>query len=165
MKTETAILAGGCFWGVEDLYRKQAGVIDTTVGYTGGDTDKPVYEEVKTGQTGHAEAIRVIFDPSIVTYEEILKFFFKIHDPTTVNRQGNDTGTQYRSAIFYTSEEQRETAEKVKQLVDKSGKWKAPVATQILPAQNFWDAEEYHQKYLTKNPAGYTCHFVRNFDF
>lgn len=165
VKKETAIFAGGCFWGMEELLRKLPGVIETTVGYTGGKTDAPVYAEIKTGKTGHAEAVKVVFDPSIITYEELLNFFFKIHDPTTLNRQGNDIGTQYRSVIFYMGEEQQNTALEVKTLVDSSGKLDAPVVTEVLPAKEFWNAEEYHQKYLVKYPEGYTCHFVRNFKF
>ena len=164
-KTETAILAGGCFWGMEELFRKKPGVIETTVGYTGGKKDAPVYTEVKTGETGHAEAIKIIFDPSIISYEELLKFFFRIHNPTTMDRQENDIGSQYRSAIFYMDEEQKKTAEMVKNLVDRSGKWKMPVVTQIVPVKKFWPAEEYHQKYLVKYPEGYNCHFVRSIEF
>lgn len=162
MTTETAILAGGCFWGVEDLIRKLPGVLETQVGYTGGNTPNPVYTQVKTGTTNHAEAIKVIFDPSILKFSDLLEFFFRMHDPTTVNRQGNDVGTQYRSTIFYTSPEQQKTAIEVKNQVDQSGKWKNPVVTEIIPAVEFYDAEEYHQDYLKKNPGGYTCHWVRN---
>lgn len=164
-KTETATLAGGCFWGVEELIRQEPGVIKTLVGYTGGNSENPVYEEVKTGKTGHAESIEVIFDPSKTSYENILKFFFRMHNPTTVNQQGNDVGSQYRSAIFYHTEEQKKVAEKVKSMVDKSGKWKKPVVTEILPAKKFYPAEDYHQDYLQKHPNGYTCHFVRDFSF
>jgi len=164
-KKETAILAGGCFWGVEELFRQRPGVIETTVGYTGGEKDTPAYTEVKTGKTGHAEAIKIVFDPSITSYDEILKFFFKIHDPTTTDRQGNDMGSQYRSVIFYMNEEQKNTAHKVKELVERSGKWKTPIVTQIVPAKKFWEAEYYHQKYLVKYPNGYTCHFIRKIDF
>jgi methionine-S-sulfoxide reductase len=165
MNTETAILAGGCFWGVEELVRKLQGIVETKVGYTGGETDNPTYADVKAGQTGHAEAVKIIFDPSVTSYEEILRFFFKMHDPTTKDQQGNDVGTQYRSAIFYTSEEQKTAAEKVTDMVRTSGKWNDPLVTQILPAQKFWDAEEYHQKYLVKHHGGYTCHFIRAFTF
>jgi peptide methionine sulfoxide reductase msrA/msrB len=159
---ETAIFAGGCFWGMEDLLRKIPGVIDTEVGYTGGKLDKPTYEDVKTGRTGHAESVRVVYDPSKTSYETLLSFFFRMHDPTTMNRQGNDVGTQYRSAIFYTSEEQRRIAEEVKERVNRSGKWKAPVVTQIVPAGEFYRAEDYHQDYLVEHPNGYTCHFLRD---
>lgn len=160
---ETAILAGGCFWGMEDLLRKIPGVLETEVGYTGGSSENPVYEDVKTGRTGHAEAVRITFDPSKLSYEQLLeKGFFRMHDPTTKNRQGNDVGTQYRSAIFVTSAEQRKQAELVKERVDKSGKWKAPVVTEILEAKTFTRAEDYHQEYLVKHPGGYTCHYMRD---
>jgi peptide methionine sulfoxide reductase msrA/msrB len=162
---EEAILAGGCFWGVQEILRKMPGVIETEVGYTGGTTQNPTYEQVHSGVTGHAEAVRIVFDPTRLSYEDLLKFFFRMHDPTTRNRQGNDIGTSYRSAIFYESEAQKETAEKVKALVDASGKWKRPVVTEIVPAGKFWRAEEYHQDYLEKHPGGYTCHYVRDFKF
>lgn len=161
-KQEVATLAGGCFWGVEELIRQLPGVIDTTVGYTGGTVDHATYEVVKAGKSGHAESIQVTFDPDRVTYEEILEYFFRLHDPTTPNRQGNDVGAQYRSAIFYTSEEQRQAAERVKDRVDKSGKWNLPVVTEVIPASKFHSAEEYHQDYLQKHPNGYTCHYLRN---
>lgn len=161
MASEIATLAGGCFWGVEELIRKLNGVIDTEVGYTGGHTENPVYEEVKLGHTGHAEAIQIEFDPSKISYESILEFFFKIHDPTTLNRQGNDIGTQYRSAIFYHNEGQRMSAENVKSKINASSKWPKPLVTQIVPASTFYSAEKYHQDYLQKNPGGYTCHFIR----
>jgi methionine-S-sulfoxide reductase len=159
---QTAILAGGCFWGMEDLIRQIPGVLRTRVGYTGGKTENPVYAQVKTGTTDHAEAVQIVFDPKQVSYESLLAWFFRMHDPTTLNRQGGDRGTQYRSVIFYLNEEQRLAAEKVKAAVDASGKWKAPVVTQIVPAKKFYDAEEYHQAYLIKNPGGYTCHFIRD---
>ena len=160
---ETAVLAGGCFWGMEDLLRKIPGVLETEVGYTGGETKNPNYEQVHHGTTGHAEAVRLTFDPSKVSYADLLeKWFFKMHDPTTVNRQGNDVGTQYRSAIFVTSEAQRKTAEEVKARVDKSGKWKKPLATQIVNAGPWTPAEGYHQDYLVNNPGGYTCHWMRD---
>ncbi|MDB4972753.1 MAG: peptide-methionine (S)-S-oxide reductase [Myxococcaceae bacterium] len=160
---ETAVLAGGCFWGMEDLLRKIPGVLETEVGYTGGETKSPVYEQVHTGRTGHAEAVRITFDPSKVSYADLLeKWFFKMHDPTTLNRQGNDVGTQYRSAIFVTSEAQRKTAEAVKAKVDASGKWKKPIVTQIVSAGPWTPAEGYHQDYLAKNPGGYTCHYLRD---
>lgn len=161
-RTEIATLAGGCFWGVEELLRQTPGVLDTMVGYTGGKTQGPKYEQVKTGQTGHAEAIQIEFDPTKITFEELLGLFFRLHDPTTKHRQGNDVGTQYRSAIFFHSEDQRAVAEKVKEKVGASGKWKSPIATEIVPATEFWPAEEYHQKYLVKNPGGYTCHYFRD---
>src|SRR5688572_6988625 len=156
---ETAVLAGGCFWGMEELLRAVPGVVETEVGYTGGTTDKPRYEDVKTGRTGHAEAIRVVFDPKQLAYADLLaKWFVRMHDPTTVNRQGNDVGTQYRSAIFVTTDEQRKTAEAVKRRVQESGKWKRPIATEIVKDGGFTPAEDYHQDYLQKHPGGYTCH-------
>lgn len=161
-KTETAILAGGCFWGVEELLRQLKGVQDVDVGYTGGESKDPTYNDVKTGTTGHAEAVRIVFDPSVLSYRDLLKYFFRLHDPTTLNRQGNDRGTQYRSAIFYADETQKKTAEEVRVEVDKSGKWKNPVITEISKAKPFYRAEEYHQDYLVKNPGGYTCHYLRD---
>ena len=159
--TQVATLAGGCFWGVEELIRKIPGVVDTEVGYTGGAVKNATYQN----HEGHAEAIKITFDPSRVSYEDLLEFFFKIHDPTTLNRQGNDVGTSYRSAIFYHSDEQRKVAEAMKARVDKSGAWKRPVVTEIVTAKEFWSAEAYHQDYLQKNPGGYTCHYVRNIKF
>lgn len=160
-----ATLAGGCFWGVEELLQKLPGVIETQVGYTGGSLKNATYEEVKKGKTNHAEAVQVLFDPKKTTYEKILLEFFRLHDPTTQDQQGNDKGTQYRSAIFYGDAEQQKVAEKVIERVNKSGKWKKPVVTQVVQASEFWRAEDYHQKYLDKNPGGYTCHFVRDFSF
>ena len=159
---ETAILAGGCFWGMEEIIRKIPGVIKTTVGYTGGKVANPSYEEICTGDTGHAEAIEIVFDPAQITYEKVLDYFFRMHDPTTLNQQHNDRGTQYRSAIFYTSEVQHQTAESVKTRWDKSGKFKKPIVTEVTKASTFYPAEAYHQKYLVKNPGGYTCHVLRN---
>ena len=156
-----AVLAGGCFWGVEDLLRKLPGVLNTDVGYAGGSSYTAKYSSVKTGTTEHAEAVRVVYDPTKVSYKEILKYFFRLHDPTTLNRQGNDVGPQYRSAIFYIGEKQKEVAEKVIQEVDKSKKWKKPVVTKVVPFKGFYLAEDYHQDYLVKNPNGYTCHFLR----
>ncbi|KAB2961848.1 MAG: bifunctional methionine sulfoxide reductase B/A protein [Thermoanaerobaculia bacterium] len=164
-RRETAILAGGCFWGVEELLRQQPGVIETEVGYTGGTTRAPRYPDVHAGTTGHAEAVRIVFDPARTSYRKLLEFFFRMHDPTTRNRQGNDVGTSYRSAIFVADEQQRRVAEEVRAKVDASGKWKRPVVTEIVPAGEFWAAEESHQDYLQKNPGGYTCHYVRDFDF
>lgn len=162
---ETAVLAGGCFWGMEDLVRKIPGVLDTEVGYTGGTLKNPTYEDMRTGRTGHAEALRVTFDPTKLSYEDLLgKWFFRMHDPTTKNRQGNDVGTQYRSAIFVTSPEQRKVAEAVKAKVDKAGKWQAPIVTEIVDASTFYPAEGYHQDYLEKNPGGYSCHFMRDWE-
>ncbi len=160
-KTEIATLAAGCFWGVEELLRSIPGVLDTQVGYTGGSTPNPVYEQVKQGTTGHAEAIQIEFDPAVLTYEDLLRLFFRLHDPTTKNRQGNDVGTQYRSAIFFHSDAQKMAAEKVKTDVNASGKWKDRVVTEIIAASQFYSGEDYHQKYLKKNPLGYTCHFWR----
>jgi len=159
---ETAILAGGCFWGMEEIIRKIPGVTRTTVGYCGGNTAKPTYEDVCTGASGHAESIQVEFDSAKLSYEELLNYFFRMHDPTTLDRQHNDVGTQYRSAIFYTSEAQKQTAEAVKTKWDKSGKFDRPIVTEITAAGKFWPAEEYHQKYLVKHPGGYTCHVLRN---
>lgn len=159
---ETATLAGGCFWGMEEIIRQIPGVITTHVGYIGGTADSPTYRQVCTGATGHAEAVQIVFDPSRLTFETVLDYFFRMHDPTTLNRQHNDVGTQYRSAIFYHSEDQKRVAEKVKAAVDASGKWKRPIVTQIVPAGTFWPAEEYHQKYLIKNPGGYNCHVLRD---
>jgi peptide methionine sulfoxide reductase msrA/msrB len=160
---EVALLAGGCFWGMEEILRTIPGVIDTEVGYAGGRTGAPTYDEVKKGRTGHAETVRVHFDPSRLSFATLLEdWFFRMHDPTTPNRQGNDVGTQYRSAIFYTSEEQRKVAEEVRARVAASGRWRAPVVTEIVPAGPFTRAEDYHQDYLQKNPGGYTCHFLRD---
>lgn len=162
MTTETAYLAGGCFWGMEELIRHLPGVVSTDVGYTGGKSNAKSYELVKTGTTGHAEAIKVVFDPKKLTYAGLLEFFFRIHDPTTVNQQGNDKGTQYRSAIFYVDVEQEKVARLIKEKTNFSGKWKAPVVTEISKFSVFHNAEDYHQDYLAKNPGGYTCHWVRN---
>jgi len=159
--TQVATLAGGCFWGVEELIRKLPGVVDTEVGYTGGAVKNATYRN----HEGHAEAIKITFDPAKISYEDILEFFFKIHDPTTLNRQGNDVGTSYRSAIFVHNDEQRKVAEQVKAKVEKSGAWKRPVVTEIVPAKEFWSAEDYHQDYLQKNPGGYTCHYIRPVKF
>jgi len=161
-KREMAILAGGCFWGMEEIIRKLPGVIKTTVGYSGGTTADPTYKEVCTGSTGHAEAIEVVFDPDRLSYEGVLGYFFRMHDPTTLNRQHNDVGTQYRSAIFYTSEEQKKTADRVKAKLEEAKKFKRPITTEITQASKFYPAEEYHQKYLVKNPGGYTCHVLRD---
>lgn len=162
MSSETAILAGGCFWGVEELLRAMPGVISTEVGYCGGDADEANYNTVKTGTTEHAEAIQIEFDPQKLSYADLLRAFFRLHDPTTPNQQGNDIGRQYRSAIFYLNDEQKNTAEAIKAEVDKSGKWRRPVVTEIVPAEPFYSAEEYHQDYLQKHPDGYTCHYWRD---
>lgn len=161
MATEIALLAGGCFWGMEELLRALPGVLDTEVGYTGGATPNPTYATVKTGKTGHAEALRLTFDPAVVSFTEILALFFRIHDPTTRHRQGNDVGSQYRSAIFYTSETQRSIAERVIADPATIARWNAPIVTELIPAAQFYPAEPYHQDYLQHTPAGYTCHFVR----
>jgi methionine-S-sulfoxide reductase len=161
-QTEIAVLAAGCFWGVEEILRSVPGVIDTDVGYTGGWVKNPTYEDTHESRSGHAEAIRVTFDPSVLSYEELLeKWFFKLHDPTTLDRQGNDVGTQYRSAIFPQTPEQKEIAERVKARVEASGKWKRPITTSIEPASTWYSAEGYHQDYLRKHPGGYSCHYMR----
>lgn len=165
MKTETATLAGGCFWGMEEIIREIPGVLKTEVGYTGGSTKNATYLEVKTGRTGHAEAIQVEFAPTKLSFEKLLEWFFRMHNPTTKNQQGNDIGSQYRSGIFFHSEEQKATAVTVIDRVNKSGVWKAPVVTEVTPFNAWWSAEEYHQDYLRKNPGGYTCHFVREVKF
>jgi methionine-S-sulfoxide reductase len=159
---EVAVLAGGCFWGVEDILRDVPGVIDTEVGYTGGWLENPTYHDTHDSKSGHAEAVKITFDPSVISFAELLeKWFFRLHDPTTLNRQGNDVGTQYRSAIFPQSEEQQRTAEEVKARVAASGRWRRPITTTIEPAATWYDAEAYHQDYLRKHPGGYTCHFMR----
>jgi peptide-methionine (S)-S-oxide reductase len=155
--TERAVLAGGCFWGMQDLIRKYPGVITTRVGYTGGDVPNATYRKHGT----HAEAIEITFDPTRITYRKLLEFFFQIHDPTTRNRQGNDVGTSYRSAIFFTNEEQKRIALDTIADVDASGLWPAKVVTEVVPAGPFWEAEPEHQDYLEHYPNGYTCHFVR----
>jgi peptide-methionine (S)-S-oxide reductase len=154
---ETAILAGGCFWGMQDLIGKRSGVISTRVGYTGGDTPNATYRN----HGSHAEAIEIRFDPDQLSYRDLLEFFFQVHDPTTKNRQGNDVGASYRSAIFYTSDEQRRIAEDTIADVNASGLWPGPVVTEVTPAGPFWEAEPEHQNYLERYPDGYTCHVVR----
>jgi peptide-methionine (S)-S-oxide reductase len=156
-QTEKAILAGGCFWGVQDLIRKRPGVISTRVGYTGGDVPNATYRNHR----GHAEAIEIIFDPEQISFRDLLEFFFQIHDPTTRDRQGNDIGSSYRSAIFYTSEAQKKVAEDTIADVDASGLWPGKVVTEVTPAGPFWEAEPEHQDYREKYPDGYTCHYVR----
>jgi len=158
---ERAILAGGCFWGMQDLIRKQGGVLNTRVGYTGGDLETPTYNDVKTGTTGHTEAIEVIFDPDQLSYRNLLGLFFQIHDPTTPNRQGNDHGSQYRSAIFYTCEQQKQIAIQTIKDVESTNLWPGKIITEVTPQKPFWEAEEDHQDYLENNPNGYTCHFPR----
>jgi peptide-methionine (S)-S-oxide reductase len=155
--TETALLAGGCFWGMQDLLRRNPGVVSTRVGYSGGDVDNATYRNHGT----HAEAIEIVFDPEQISYRKILEFFFQIHDPSTPNRQGNDVGVSYRSAIFYLSDEQKAVALDTVADVDASGLWPGKVVTEIAPAGPFWDAEPEHQDYLERIPNGYTCHFVR----
>ena len=157
MTTERAVLAGGCFWGVQDLLRKYPGVISTRVGYSGGNTPNATYRN----HGAHAEAVEILFDSAKIGFRQILEFFFQIHDPTTRNRQGNDVGTSYRSAIFYTSDEQRRIAEDTIADVDASGIWPGKAVTEVAPAGDFWEAEPEHQDYLQRNPFGYTCHFVR----
>jgi peptide-methionine (S)-S-oxide reductase len=157
MTEERAVLAGGCFWGMQDLIRRYQGVISTRVGYTGGHVANATYRN----HDGHAEAIEIIFDPSKVTYRELLELFFQIHDPSTLNRQGNDRGTSYRSAIFYTTAEQKRVAEDTIADVNASGLWPDKVVTEVTPASDFWQAEPEHQDYLERVPNGYTCHFVR----
>jgi peptide-methionine (S)-S-oxide reductase len=154
---ETAILAGGCFWGMQDLLRRYPGVISTRVGYSGGDVPNATY----LNHGSHAEALEVVFDPRVLSYRKLLEFFFQIHDPTTLNRQGNDVGTSYRSAIFYTTETQRQTAEDTIADVNASRLWPGKVVTQVEPAGPFWEAELEHQDYLERYPNGYTCHFIR----
>ena len=157
MSTEKAILAGGCFWGMQDLVRKLPGVISTRVGYSGGDVPNATYRN----HGSHAEALEVIFDPDKLSYRDLLEFFFQVHDPTTRNRQGNDRGTSYRSAIFYLSDAQKKVAEDTIADVDASGLWPGKVVTEVTPAGPFWEAEPEHQDYLEHYPNGYTCHFVR----
>ena len=160
---ETIYLAGGCFWGMEEILRKIPGVRETQSGYTGGWLPNPKYDDTHDSKSGHAESVKVVFDPKTLSLEELLeKWFFRMHDPTTLNRQGNDTGSQYRSAIFTFNETQKTTAETVKARVNASGKWRRPVVTEIATASIWYPAEGYHQKYLVKNPGGYTCHFMRD---
>ena len=157
MTTERAVLAGGCFWGVQDLIRRYNGVISTRVGYTGGTVRNATYRN----HGSHAEAIEIIFDPAKLSYRQLLEFFFQIHDPTTLDRQGNDVGASYRSAIFYTSDEQKRIAEDTIADVDASGIWPGKIVTEIVPASDFWEGGPEHQDYLVNYPGGYTCHFIR----
>jgi methionine-S-sulfoxide reductase len=161
MASELAVLAGGCFWGVEDLIRRLPGVLDTEVGYTGGRTDRPTYREVCRGDTGHAEAISVRFDPAVLSYSDLLRYFFRIHDPTTLHRQGGDIGSQYRSALFPQTPEQTANAKLVIDEINQSGFWPRPIVTTIEPAAPFFAAEAEHQDYLVRNPGGYSCHWER----
>lgn len=156
--TEKAILAGGCFWGMEDLIRKLPGVTHTRVGYTGGDVPNATYRNHGT----HAEGIEISFDPNTISYRQILEYFFQIHDPSTLNQQGNDRGMSYRSAIYFLSDEQKKTAERTIKDVDASGLWPGKVVTEVEPASDFWEAEPEHQNYLERIPNGYTCHFPRS---
>ena len=158
---QTAVFGGGCFWGVEELLKKLDGVIKTDVGYAGGTSKNPTYSQVTTGETGHAEVVRVEFDPNKITYEELLNEFFRLHDPTTLNKQGNDVGTQYRSIILAQNKEQQQEAEDFIKKVEDSDQWKKPITTKVTLSTDFYLAEDYHQDYLDKNPNGYTCHFIR----
>lgn len=151
------VLAGGCFWGMEEMFRTQPGVIDTEVGYTGGQNDHPTYRE----HPGHAEALEITYDPAVTDLNHLLDFFFRMHDPTTLNRQGNDIGTSYRSAIFYADKDEKAIAEAMIEQVNHSGVWKRPVVTALEPLTAFWPAEEFHQDYLQKLPTGYTCHYLQ----
>lgn len=151
-----AVLAGGCFWGLEDLTRSQPGVVSTKVGYTGGKNDHPTYDL----HPGHAEAVEITYDESRTSYKDLLDFFFQIHNPTTLNQQGNDKGTSYRSTIFYASDEEKKIAEEMIEIVNESERWPDPVVTTLEPLTQFWEAEDYHQDYLVKNPGGYTCHAI-----
>ncbi|ACU38013.1 peptide-methionine (S)-S-oxide reductase MsrA [Actinosynnema pretiosum subsp. pretiosum] len=155
--TERAVLAGGCFWGMEDLFRRHPGVLDTRVGYTGGSVPNATYRN----HAGHAEAIEIVYDPALLSYRQVLEFFFQIHDPTTLDRQGNDIGTSYRSAIFYDTDEQKAVAEQVIGEVDASRRWPGKVVTEVTRSSEFWEAEPEHQDYLVRYPDGYTCHYVR----
>jgi len=157
MTEERAVLAGGCFWGMQALIRRYDGVVSTRVGYAGGDVRNATYRNHGT----HAEAIAITFDRDELSYKKLLEFFFQIHDPTTRNRQGNDRGTSYRSAIFYLSDEQKNIANELIAAMNESGKWPGPIVAEVVPAGDFWDAEEEHQDYLRKHPYGYTCHYVR----
>ena len=149
-----AYLAGGCFWGLQELFRKQKGIVETRVGYMGGENDNPSYDN----HPGHAEALEISYDPELTNYREILEYFFRVHNPTTLNQQGNDKGSSYRSSIFYTDQDQRDVAQETIAMVDASARWNDPVVTTLEPFDAFWMAEEYHQDYLQKNPGGYTCH-------
>jgi methionine-S-sulfoxide reductase len=164
MNKSFATFAGGCFWGMEDLFRKLPGVLNTQVGYCGGPAEQASYKNVKTGKTGHAEALHLEFNPSVTSFEALLRFFFKIHDPTTQDRQGNDIGSQYRSAVFFHNQEQLDIAKKMIQHIENRKIFKAPIVTQLLPFEGWFDAEDEHQDYLVNNPNGYTCHYIRNFD-
>ena len=157
MNTEKAVLAGGCFWGVEELFRHYPGIISTVVGYTGGNIRNATY----SNHGSHAEGIEIVFEPAKLSYRKLLEYFFQIHNPTTLNRQGNDMGASYRSAIFFLDDTQKETANALIAEMDASGKWPGKIITEVVPATDFWNAEKEHQDYLQKNPYGYTCHFER----
>lgn len=157
MTTRKAYIAGGCFWGMEELFRTQPGIISTEVGYAGGKNENPTYDN----HPGHAEALELTYDPEITSFKNILDYFFRIHNPTTINQQGNDVGSSYRSAIFYQNESEKEEAQEFIAMADASKKWDTPIVTTLEPFTTFWPAEEYHQDYLQKNPGGYTCHFER----
>ncbi len=162
MPLETATMAGGCFWGMEEIIRNIPGVTRTVVGYTGGRVADPTYSIVRLGTSGHAESVQVEFDPKKISYTELLGFFFRMHDPTTLNQQGNDKGTQYRSAIFYHTPEQKIKALELIKKIEATKKWPRPIVTEVVAASTFYPAEEYHQDYLQKNPEGYTCHWLRD---
>ena len=162
---EKATFAAGCFWGVEEFFRKVVGVYETGVGYSGGTKNKPSYHDVSHGTTGHAESVEILFDEKKISYEKLLDLFFKMHDPTTLNQQGNDKGSQYRSVIFYHNEKQKIIAENFKAKAEKSHAWKNKVVTEILAAAPFYEAEEEHQKYLARHPGGYDNHFLRKIKF
>ena len=162
MTIETVYLAGGCYWGLEDLLRKMPGVVETAVGFSGGHVKNVCYREVTTGTTGHAETVKVVFDSDILNFTDLLRFFFKIHNPTTLNQQGNDIGTQYRSAIFSTTSEQVFLAEDLIKKIDASGVLRHKITTEVNTFNSFFAAEENHQKYIEKNPDGYSCHFIRD---
>ena len=163
--SQVAYLAGGCYWGLEELIRKLPGVSNTYVGFTGGHVKNVSYKDVSRGDTGHAESIKIEFNSEVLSFKNLLFHFFTMHNPTTINQQGNDKGTQYRSSIFYTNEEQKNIAHQTINLVNKSKEWVNPVITEVIAFSNFYAAEEAHQKYILKNPDGYSCHFVRKFDF
>jgi peptide methionine sulfoxide reductase msrA/msrB len=166
VKTETAIVAGGCFWGMENVMRQAPGIVSIEVGYAGGKLTNVHYEDVETGDTGHAESVRIVFDPTKISYADLLlHWYFRGHDPTQLDHQNNDRGTQYRSEIFTTTPTQQQVAEAIRAKVDQSGKWKRPVVTRIEPATTFVRAEDYHQDYLVKHPDGYNDHYLRSFDF
>ena len=156
MQTKSMVVAGGCFWGLEDLIREVEGVVDTEAGYCGGENANPTYEH----HPGHAEAVAITYDPEVTSYKRLLDFFFQIHNPTTLNQQGNDRGTSYRSAIFYSNEEEKQIAQEMIDIVNESERWPDPVVTTLEPLTRFWPAEDYHQDYLVKNPGGYTCHAI-----